>query len=547
MLLAGFVVLASVILSTFGPSSPLFATPSSTSQEPPVPEASSPPLSPATAEAGSGPGTLALLEALEMTLARDPNLALEETRVRRAEGSLLVEAARFDTLLSSNLSRAEIEDPASETSSLETESLLTSVQASRELRTGLLLEPSLTLSQSEEEGTATAVNLGTVAFTLRQPLLRDRGREVVAAGERAASFELEAALLDLTHRVSQRLRAVTSAYWSTVAAWEDLQILRTTEESSRRFLESTRKLVEADVTPRAELVLLEADLAAKESATLAGVQGLFEARRTLAFEIGLKPAEMPALALPRDPLPVLMPDGVEIPSEADLVELAFDHRADLAAIELRLSSDRALLMAAENALKPRLDLEVTPSWTGLVEGDELDALLSSPVDNVPGVSSSVGLSFSFPLGNRSARGALLETRAGLDATHLSRELLSRDIAASVPIALDAVLQRARQVERAQRAVELFRQAVINEEKKLQAGSSTLIDVISQRDRLTAARQSLVSARLSLALALLDLRFETGTLLAGDPDRQSLRWEHFTTLPAPDEESPDRETIHEETP
>ena len=58
---------------------------------------------------------------------------------------------------------------------------------------------------------------------------------------------------------------------------------------------------------------------------------------------------------------------------------------------------------------------------------------------------------------------------------------------------------------------LFERAVINEEKKLRAGTSTLLDVISQRDRLTSARQSQVSAHLALALALARLRFETGTL------------------------------------
>ncbi|MFP5289360.1 MAG: TolC family protein, partial [Thermoanaerobaculia bacterium] len=88
----------------------------------------------------------------------------------------------------------------------------------------------------------------------------------------------------------------------------------------------------------------------------------------------------------------------------------------------------------------------------------------------------------------------------------------RRIAADVPTALDAVSRNAEQLERATLAVRLFERAVVNEEKKLRGGTSTLIDLIAQRDRLTAARQAEVTAQLALALALLELRFETGTIL-----------------------------------
>ena len=62
------------------------------------------------------------------------------------------------------------------------------------------------------------------------------------------------------------------------------------------------------------------------------------------------------------------------------------------------------------------------------------------------------------------------------------------------------------------AVRLFERTVANEEKKLKGGTSTLLDLITQRDRLIAARQTEVAAELALALSLLELRFQTGTLL-----------------------------------
>lgn len=466
-------------------------------------------------------GGVGLIEVVERLLALDPNIALEATQVDLARGALLGQAARFDLGLTSGLDRSDLDTPSSERESSDSESLEATFGATRELRSGLSLEPSLSLSQTDEDGPFEAVNLGTVSFTLRQPLLRDRGRAVVTAGERAAGSRLRAADLNLGHRVAERVRAVAAQYWAVVAAWQNLEILRTTEASARTFLDTNRRLVAADARPEAELVLLEADLADKESATLAGEQLLFQTQRTLALEIGLPVDEMHTLPLPSDPLPEELADPRlsrrDMPA---LIALALARRADLRAARRQQESDEILLVAADDALKPTLDLVVTPSWTGLVDGDDLGALLSSSFRNVPGLSSSLGLAFSFPVGNRLARGNRIQAEASRRASELTVALFERQIGASVPITFDAVLQSRLQLERAAQAVELFERAVTNEETKLRAGRSTLIDVITQRDRLTASRQTLVSARLALALALLDLRFETGTLLTEAPGAET---------------------------
>jgi outer membrane protein TolC len=137
---------------------------------------------------------------------------------------------------------------------------------------------------------------------------------------------------------------------------------------------------------------------------------------------------------------------------------------------------------------------------------------------------------SWPTTNREARGELAQIEALREQNAFLEDLLTRQIGANVVIALDAVARNTQQLERAAEAVKLFERAVENEEKKLRAGTSTLIDVISQRDRLTAARQSQVSAHLALAQSLVQLRFESGTLLprAADPGTADLA--RFTTIP-----------------
>jgi len=513
-MLAALASSASVALNVFLPAV-FLATAATGSPQPPADE----------------PG-LGLVEAVELTLANDPNIALVTSQVTSSRGALLSASGRFDPLVTSGLTRSSTETPLDDATSSESTALVSTFGVVQELRTGLSLEPSVELVRSGEG--SGAVNEATVAFTFRQPLLRGRGREVVTAGERAAELEVAASRLDLEHTLALRLRAVIIRYWSAAAAAADLQVLRTTEESSRRLLETTRKLIAADVTPAAEIVQLEADLTSREASRIAGEQALFEARQLLGLEIGLEPDEIASLPLPTDPFPTVEGDRVPTGEDAErFIRLGLGLRADLRAARERLTAAETLLAAADDALEPRLDLVLTPSYSGLAGGGDAGDFFSPLYRNVPGLSTSLGLSLSWPTFNRQAEGDWIQTRELRERSVLRVALQERSIGAEVPTALDGVRSSARRLERAIEAVGLFEQVVENEEKKLRAGSSTLIDVLNQRDRLTAARQRRVSAQLALALALVELRFQTGTLVESGGGTGTIDPRRATTIPSPE--------------
>ena len=465
-----------------------------------------------------------------MMLEHDPNLSLEEARLRSSRGALLSARGAFDPVLTTSMSQDQTDAPLTETSSREQTVLTNSVGMTKRFRSGLSIEPELGLLRTDDAG-AGAVNLGTLSLTLRQPLLRGRGQSVTAAPELSAEREVAASELDLRQITSERVLAVVSQYWVTRAAAINLDILRETEERARELLETTRKLIEADVTPAAELVQVEANVAAKEAARIGGERSLFEARQDLGREIGLERGRIAVLPLPSDLFPAVPADAVPSLSEGDrFVAVALERRADLRATRERRQSAEVLLRAADDTLRPQLDLIFKPSYSGLVEGAGTDSFFSPLYRNVPGASSSLGLSLSWPTVNSRARGDRIQIEAIREQSTLLGELLERQIGADVPSALDSVARNALQLDKAVEAVRLFERAVENEEKKLRAGTSTLLDVISQRDRLTSARQSEVSARLALALALVRLRFETGTLVAADGDARAIEHNQLTTVP-----------------
>jgi outer membrane protein len=482
------------------------------------------------ASRAQGPDTgLRLLDAVRMTLTHDPNISLVRSRVESSRGALLAATGQFDPLVALDASRAETASSGDFGNRVAVSSTVGLFQL---VPTGLSLAPEVELARTEDGGAA-ADNQATVSFALRQPLLRGRGRSVVAAATRSAAEELEASRLDLQHAVSTRLAAVVSQYWTVAAAALDLEVLQTTEESSRALLATTRRLIAADVTPAAEAVQIEADVVAREANRIAAEQALYAARQALGREIGLEAAETVSLPLPSDPFPQIDPEAVPEP-ERDGLELtreALARRADLRAARRRLAAAQTLLAAARNALRPQLDLLFTPSYSGRVTGDGVGDFFSPVFQDVPGLSTLLGISLSWPLRNRQAEGALIQTQANVDQAALEVDLIAKGIGAETLTALDTVGSSALQVERAAQAIDLFEVAVENEEKKLQAGTSTLIDLISQRDRLTAARQRWVRAQLVLALALVDLRFQTGTLVTSRGGTETFDLTDVTTLPS----------------
>jgi len=499
----------------------------------------------AAAAAGAAPGELGLMESVRLMLANDPNLALAESRLVAAQGSLLIQSGKFDPVVSGSLGRADTRTPLLDAPTERDTSTTLSVGMVQTLRSGLVLTPEVDLASTANNFGTTALlaspnpaatgNTATVAFTLRQPLLRGRGSRVAAAGEHAAEREQEAAALDLLHATAQRILVVADQYWATVAARRGLDILRSNEESSRQLLATTRRLIAADVTPAAEAVQLEANLAAAEAARLGGESALFKARQDLGREIGLDGARAGALPVPGDPFPAAAPAAaLGAGAAAPFVAGALRRRADVQAARKRLEESDIQLVAAENGLLPQLDLVVAPAYSGLMGGGGVAAFFAPLASHVPGASSSVTLDLSLPLRRDAARGQLLQARAARQQGVASLEALVKSIGTDVPTAVDAVAHSEQQLARATQAVRLFEQAVTNQERKLAAGTSTVLDVITQRERLLAAEQAEVAAALALAQALAQLRFATGTIVTAAGGLEGVDGSRITTVPAAEE-------------
>src|SRR5436305_3908164 len=212
---------------------------------------------------------LGLLDAVRLTLARDPNIAINQVLVESSRGALKIASSPFDPVLTSVTFRSSSSAPVSESAAQLTTLVNDTFGWSKTFRNGTAISPAIELNRTGNPG-GPVVDTGTFSFRIRQPLLQGRGRGVADAAERSARHGLVASELDLRFTTSQRVETVAAQYWQARAAQLNLDVLTSREASAREIPTNTRRLVEADETPAAELVQLEANLAAKESARIDG-------------------------------------------------------------------------------------------------------------------------------------------------------------------------------------------------------------------------------------------------------------------------------------
>lgn len=469
---------------------------------------------------------LRLVDALRMALSANPDVQVQETVAEAARGLQMQAAGQFDVMLTSGVNYSRLISPSPLPGVDQQQAFATGyrVGAIKQLRSGASVGAALGATSYLDSALAGAQAPGAVSLglTLTLPLLKGRGAREVAAAEDAANLAVQASELTLRDNTSQALYNTLSAYWTYSIQFALEKVALDSEQRSRDLLGSTQKLVDASEKPRADLVLLKADLADRSTARQAATLALTRARSALGRLLGLDAAAIAALAEPADPLPAIV--EIDLPPDAQLARLraaAQARRPDLAALAAQSAAAERQAQAARHQLLPALDVEVGLSYAKVNDSGRHFPFLSDPGRVQSGPSVVARLNYQFPVQNTAARGLVRERDATLDQLSVRRRDLGTAIANGVDSALQSLASSAAQLKVAQEALGLYELAVKQEIVKQRNGISTLIDVINVETRFINARTNFLLTHLAYANAIARLRFETGTLL---PDGQGERFD-----------------------
>ena len=486
---------------------------------------------------------LTLLDSLQSTLANQPQLQFQQQQVEISRALKQQATGQFDLTLAGNFSQAHTNSPLTQsqralvvaegfspTSNLAQNLSTLNLGATKLFRTGIQINPLYQTTRTTDNITTTqGTNISSIAFVVTVPLLRGRGREAVAARETAADREVSATLLDLNQLISDLFVATASSYWQAVAAGKQLEVARASEDRGRTYVENVEALIQADRVAKSEIHQVTANLATRTADRIAAEQNLIGAQQQLALAMGLNSDQISHANFGLEDFPEAEPQ-ILLDTITKYVQQAFIRRADYLAAQKRVDESRILLVGAENTLKPQLNLSFQTGGTGLSEGTAPAQFFNSPYHSIQGVDAIGGITYSFPVSNNLAKGEVRQAQAALNQANLRVTDLNHSITSSVVTAISAARNSAMQLAKARESVNSFQAALQAEREKFSLGLNSLVDVLTVEDRLTTAMSTQVSAQLSYALALTQLRSATGTIIEPDKAVHSVDRDVFFTLP-----------------
>jgi len=493
-----------------------------------------------TNENGTSKKGISILEAIHTTISLQPYIQIQQEEVNKNKGNFRSSQGQFNWKITSSLSYKDEITPLTSAQKIVTgknksDKGITSYQLgfSKKLRTGITLNPYLSLVRTDDENFNTlTTNEASINFSIIVPLLKGWGKDVAGAEEKATELLMEATHKDLQHTISSYVLKTIVAYWSYVAAHNQLDIYKNSELRAQKFLADIKNLVSGGERPASDIAQAKANLAAKISERISSEQNLIEAKYNLGLATGKPVKEINALPLPSDALPVPgEPKFFSAEEYHRLITAALQHRADIKAAGKRKKSALVLLEAARKNTKPTLNLNLDTSYAGLKEGDPLGDMAHAFNSNVKGLNYGIMLTYNYPIGNDFSKGQLRTQKSIYYQTVIQLNDLKRHIISNVTVAMKNLYNSMRKVKKAREAVNFYRKAVKNEREKMKIGMSTVLDVVNMENLYNTARLGEVISRQDYADALANLRYATGLLLTQHKGMASINKKEIMTFPS----------------
>lgn len=350
-----------------------------------------------------------------------------------------------------------------------------------------------------------ATHLTSLRLDVTQPLLRGGGATAYEAPIREAAHQRDAAALGREARARDHVVALVQAYWQVAFASRQLEVRTGSLELAQLQLQRTLEAIRTEKVAKSEALAVQQVIAVRKQDVLAGEQELYErsvALRQLAgLEIGPD-----AIAVKTQPLPLgIDPRALELQA---LVRSAFEHSAELAALEASRHAAETGVVAADDAASAKLDLDIAAEAVGTASSFPRSTYLSSN----PGYTITASLTFDRAIGRRAERGGQGAARATLSTAKVAE----RDARARLALRATRAVQRANaaaaSVALGEEAIDLAEKNVAAEQARFQLGKTTNFEVLRRQDELQQARLRRAASISDYLIACADLDGLSGAIL-----------------------------------
>jgi outer membrane protein len=350
----------------------------------------------------------------------------------------------------------------------------------------------------------------TLSFS--QPLLQGLGREVTERGITTADDATDSALADWAQQALNTAAAARNQYLLLVMARESVATRQASLDLALEVHAQNEARVNAGVLAsyqlqdsrlgvlQAQKNMLDAERAEKDAAD--------QLRTTLHLQPGTTIA---STSPPFVPLEV---------SESEALRAAMLRRPDIVKARVAVRTAEFNEKVSGNLALPSLALQGTGGISGqdTSYGDAFGDMGSGKY-----ATWSVGLSFSVPIGNNSARADVAANRMIASQARTQLAAMEESAALEGRTALRALDSARQEIGVTEQAVTAAEVVVDSYRKRQQLGLATTKDVLDVSSSLTQARENFTVARANYQTAFTNLWKSTGELL----DREGIRWKGNT--------------------
>ena len=449
-----------------------------------------------------------LQRAIDLALENNLDIEVQEFTPQIVESDVVFEKSRFEPLFLANLNTNDSDSPTGSAlvgaGQISTRTYDYNFTFQQLLKTGTSYDFTFNNSRVRTNQLFSSFNPrfdSSVFLNVTQPLLRNFGLEITRAPLRIAQMDRLAADQRLRQRMMDIALQVEQAYWDLYFAIRELDVQRQSLAQAQELYENNKKQVEVGTMAPLEIVVAEAEVAAREEGIIlaeAAIGNIGDRLKVLVFG-ATEPAKWS-----RDLFPTDEPRIREIAvDEEEAISRALAGNPDIKALESDLESNKLNAKLAANTLKPQLDLRGSVGYQGL-GGDGLlldDNFPPNIIGTLPGGYTdaldslfdnrtwSVGFLVGIPIGNGAAEAGYI--RADLTQKQAAKALenAKQQLALNVRTTLRNLQSDAKRLDAARASRVLQEKKLDAEKKKLNVGLSTNFIVLDFQEDLTSAQSA----------------------------------------------------------
>jgi HAE1 family hydrophobic/amphiphilic exporter-1 len=508
---------------------------------------------------------LTLREAIVMALNKNKDIEVARDNVRIAEADLLTAHGAFDPRFTAQSYYERIKTPAASflsgaSGAVETTDFTNTTRLeglSPKFGGNYRVDFSSIRQTTNSQFTALNPQYPTaLTFSFTQPLLRGRSFDYPRRQIEVAKKNLSLTDAQFRQRAIEVITNVQRSYWDLVFALRNLQIQRESLNDARAQLEHNRRMVAEGTLAPIDIVAAQTQVANLEQAEFSALEDVNRAENNLKnliaenqtasiWNTSLVPIDDVDLTVP----PVVLPEAMKA---------ALDNRPELKQSDLAREINQLDQKLYRDLTKPQVDLVGSYGMVGNAgaltsatspftsSNDQLRARVNElsvlnglqplpapptatiPANLIGGYPQSlanlgtndfnnfrVGVTFSFPLRNRTAEGQLAHSLIEGDRIATQRQQLEQLIQVEVRNALQSVTTAEARLRSAAVARENAEQQYESEKRKLDVGQSTVFLVLERQTALTIARGNELRAQTDLNKAIAELQRATGNSLSAN--------------------------------